>query len=130
MTGRRHRDIPADGIDWREGSQPGIRFAMFRTDETRADSPAVVLSKFGPDTVVEPHSHASNYLEYIIEGEQTVGKTRFGVGDIRIVRGGTGYGPIRVGAEGCTVLIVFEDASAAAVVAPARKAQAAAGVSW
>jgi anti-sigma factor ChrR (cupin superfamily) len=129
MTGRRHRDIPADEIDWREGSGPGIRFAMFRTDEARANAPAVVLSKFAPGTVVEPHTHATNYFEYIVEGEQTVGKTRFGPGDIRIVKGGTGYGPIRVGPEGCTVLIVFEDASAAAMVTLPSKARLVEGVS-
>jgi anti-sigma factor ChrR (cupin superfamily) len=126
MAGQGHRDIPADEIDWRAGSDPGIRYALYRTDEDRTDAPAVVLSKFEPGTLVEPHSHVSNYLEYIIEGEQTVGRMRFGPGDIRIVRGGTGYGPIRIGAEGCTVLIVFEDASAAAVVPKGRVAKKAA----
>lgn len=116
MAGRRHRDIAASEIEWREGSSPDIRFALFRTDEERLDSPAVVLSTFAPGTAVAPHSHATNYLEYIVKGEQTVGRRRFGPGDIRLVRAGTGYGPIRVGPEGCTVLIVFEDASAAAVV--------------
>jgi anti-sigma factor ChrR (cupin superfamily) len=126
MAGRGHRDISAGEIDWRAGSDPGIRYALYRTDEERADAPAVVLSKFEPGMVVKPHSHVSNYLEYIIEGEQTVGRTRFGPGDIRIVRGGTGYGPIRIGAEGCTVLIVFEDASTAAVVPKGRIAEKAA----
>jgi hypothetical protein len=40
-----------------------------------------------------------------------VGKTTFHKGDVRLVKGGTGYGPIKVGTEGCTVLIVFEDGS-------------------
>lgn len=123
---RRHRDIAASEIEWREGSDPGIKFALYRTDEENASSPAVVLSTFLAGTMVEPHTHVSNYVEYIIEGEQTVGKTRFGAGDIRIVKGGTGYGPILVGPEGCKVMIVFEDASAAAMVALPRRAAASA----
>jgi anti-sigma factor ChrR (cupin superfamily) len=121
---RRHRDIAASEIEWRDGS-PGVKFAMYRTDEDNDSSPAIVLSKFEPGAVVEPHTHVSNYFEYIIEGEQTVGKTRFGPGDIRIVMGGTGYGPIRVGPDGCTVMIVFEDASAAAMVSLPRRPVAA-----
>ena len=60
-----------------------------------------------------PRTHDTNYFEYIIEGQQTVGKKRFGKGDVRLVHGGTGYGPIAVGSEGCTVLIVFADGSRA-----------------
>ena len=122
----RHRDIAASEIEWREGSDPGIKFALYRTDEDNASAPAIVLSTFEPGTVVPPHTHVSNYFEYILEGEQTVGKTRFGPGDIRIVKGGTGYGPIQVGPEGCKVMIVFEDASAAQMVALPRSAAAAA----
>ena len=59
------------------------------------------------------HTHDTTYFEYIIEGQQTVGKKRFGTGDVRLVHGGTGYGPIAVGSEGCTVLIVFADGSRA-----------------
>jgi hypothetical protein len=42
-----------------------------------------------------------------------VGKTVFRAGDMRFAKAGTGYGPIRIGAEGCTVLIVFQQASGA-----------------
>ena len=113
---RRHRDIAASEIEWREGSDPGIKFALYRTDEENVSAPAIVLSTFEPGTVVPPHTHGSSYFEYILEGEQMVGKTRFGPGDIRIVKGGTGYGPIRVGPAGCKVMIVFENASEAAMV--------------
>ena len=43
-------------------------------------------------------------------GEQTVGKTIFGPGDVRFAKAGTGYGPITIGPEGCTVVIVFQNA--------------------
>jgi anti-sigma factor ChrR (cupin superfamily) len=121
MTSATHRDIFAAAMEWRQGTSPGIEFARFSTDAENPKAPSIILSRFAPGEIVPPHTHASNYFEYIIEGEQTVGKTRFGRGDVRIVKGGAGYGPIRVGAQGCTVLIVFEDASRAMMESLPRK---------
>ena len=73
----------------------------------------MILSRFEPGETVEPHTHGANYAEYVIAGEQTVGKTTFRTGDIRIAKAGAGYGPIVIGPEGCTVLIVFQQASGA-----------------
>jgi anti-sigma factor ChrR (cupin superfamily) len=113
MKSRGHRDIRASDVDWRTGSEEGIRYALFSMDESDPAAPSVVLSAFRPGVIVLPHTHESNYFEYVIEGEQTVGKVTFGPGDVRIVKGGTGYGPIKVGPSGCTVLIVFQDGSRA-----------------
>lgn len=110
MAERGHRDIFAADVEWGEGTSPGIRYARFLMDEGDADSPLIILTNFDAGETVEPHTHAANYMEYVIEGEQTVGKTLFRKGDIRIVKGGTGYGPITIGPEGCTVLIVFQQA--------------------
>jgi anti-sigma factor ChrR (cupin superfamily) len=113
MAGRGHRDIFAGDIAWGEGSSPGISYARFRMDEDDASAPSIVLSRFVPGEVVEPHTHGTNYCEYVISGEQTVGKTVFRAGDVRIVKAGTGYGPIVTGPDGCEVLIVFQNASGA-----------------
>ncbi|TAK99461.1 MAG: hypothetical protein EPO08_16420 [Rhodospirillaceae bacterium] len=121
MSASRHKDIFASDIQWREGSGEGITYARFLTDDTKPSSPAIVLSKFEPGVVVDAHTHDTNYFEYIIAGEQTVGKVTFGIGDVRLVTGGTGYGPIKVGPQGCTVLIVFENGSGAAPVTLPRK---------
>ena len=126
MSAKGHRDIAASDIDWRTGSVPGVEYVSFRVNEEKASSPSIVLSKFAPGAEVEPHTHDSNYFEYIIEGDQTVGKVRFGAGDVRLVNGGTGYGPIKVGPHGCTVLIVFEDGARAATEKLPRKKLAAA----
>jgi len=114
MSARSHRDFAASDIEWRDGTDPGIQYARFMLDEDDRSSPLVILSKFAPGASVQPHTHGCNYFEYIIEGEQTVGKTRFGPGDVRMAKGGAGYGPIKVGPEGCTVLIVFQDGTRAA----------------
>ena len=111
-AGSGHRDIFAADIAWGQGASPGIQYARFLLDEDNAaSSPMVILSKFEPGEVVDPHTHGCNYLEYIIEGSQRVGKTDFAKGDVRWARAGTGYGPIVVGPEGCTVLIVFQEAA-------------------
>ncbi len=101
----------AADIEWRDGSGDGIRYARFRMDEDNPASPSIILSTFAPGAEVPAHTHDSNYFEYILAGEQSVGRSLFRAGDVRIVKGSTGYGPIIVGAEGCTVLIVFEDGS-------------------
>jgi anti-sigma factor ChrR (cupin superfamily) len=126
MTGKGHRDIPAAQVEWRAGSGDGIRYARFPLDEANPHAPNVILTVFGPGVEVSPHTHACNYFEYIIEGEQTVGKVTFGKGDVRLVKGGTGYGPIKVGPEGCTVLIVFEDGSRSMMEMLPRKREVAA----
>ena len=125
MAGRGHRDIFADDIEWKKGSSDGIDYVSYLLDEEDTNSPLIVLSKFRPGAEVEPHTHGANYFEYIIEGEQTVGKTKFGPGDIRFATASTGYGPIKVGPEGCTVVIVFQDAPGAITI-PVGKAKAAA----
>jgi anti-sigma factor ChrR (cupin superfamily) len=123
MAHRGHKDIFAKDIVWAKGTSPGIQYSRFILDEENpATSPMVIMSKFEPGEVVEPHTHACNYFEYIIEGSQMVGKVNFAAGDVRWAAGGTGYGPIKVGPEGCTVLIVFQEA-AKAVTIPLGKAK-------
>ncbi len=111
MTDSQHRHIFAANMEWRPGTGDGIQYVRFRMDENNPASPSMILSTFEPGTHVPAHTHDTNYFEYIIEGEQTVGKQIFRKGDVRLVKGGTGYGPIVVGSSGCTVLIVFEDGS-------------------
>ena len=113
MAGRGHRDIFGDDMEWFEGTSPGTMYTRFLMDEDDAGSPLVILTRFEAGETVEPHTHAANYFEYVIEGEQTVGKTVFRKGDVRLVKGGTGYGPITIGEDGCTVLIVFQQATGA-----------------
>ena len=123
MAGRGHRDIFASDIVWGKGTGDGIEYAGFMMDEEDPSSPRIILTKFAPGEVVEPHTHGTNYFEYVISGEQTVGKTLFGPGDIRFAKAGAGYGPITIGPQGCTVVIVFQDGTGAMTI-PLGKAKA------
>ena len=46
--------------------------------------------------------------EVVLEGELTVGKIRLVKGDVRVMKGGVGYGPLTSGPEGCRVLTIFD----------------------
>ena len=116
MTARGHKDIFAADMEWGPGTDPGVSYARFLLEEGNGESPLVILSRFEPGARVDPHTHMTNYFEYIIEGEQTVGKTLFRKGDVRMANAGTGYGPIVVGPQGCTVIIVFQQAAGAMTV--------------
>jgi|SRR5579863_688974 len=113
---RGFKDTLAADVQWSSGQSDGITFSSFLLEEGNSESPMVVLSRFEPGTRIEPHTHKSNYFEYVIAGDQTVGKTVFRTGDVRQVTGGTGYGPIVVGDAGCTVIIVFQQAAGAMTV--------------
>ena len=124
MAGRGHRDIFAKDIQWGQGTGPGVSYARFLMDEDDTSSPLGILPKFAPGEVVDPHTHGTNYFEYVVEGEQTVGKTRFGPGDVRFAKAGTGYGPIVIGPQGCTVVIVFQEATGANTIPLGKPRQA------
>lgn len=118
----RHKDIFARDIDW-VASGDGVKFAQFLLDPAEPeDSPAIILAEFAPGEEVYPHTHACNYLEYIVKGSQMVGKVNFEAGDVRWAAARTGYGPIKVGPDGCTVMIVFQTASQSPPI-PLGKAQ-------
>ena len=86
----------------------GIRTSHFVVgDEESKASPNVFISDWPPNTEADPHTHAVDYFEYVISGTQRVGKQWFKAGDIRIVRGGTNYGPLVSGPEGCRVMVMF-----------------------
>jgi anti-sigma factor ChrR (cupin superfamily) len=120
MAERGHRDIFEKDIEWlwTKGANDGIetQYTRYLMDEEDPSSPLVLLVKFGPNKLVMPHTHGTNYFEYVVSGGQTVGKISFGPGDIRFAKAGTGYGPIKVGPQGCTVLIIFQDATGSSMI--------------
>lgn len=74
---------------------------------TGDDDPAVVIVKYPPNRVIPVHAHDTDYCSVVVEGSVEVTRRVERVGDIRIVKAGTAYGPLVVGAEGCTVIDIF-----------------------
>ena len=72
-------------------------------------APTVFRATYPPHSVVAPHKHESDYTEIILEGSQQITRRWHHAGDIRIVQGGTVYGPLIAGPEGVTVLVFFTD---------------------
>ena len=124
MAGKRHQDVFAKDMQWIDSGQ-GADFVQFSLDnDNAAAAPQVVVARFEPGQEIVPHTHACNYLEYIVTGSQKVGKTKFEAGDVRWVAGGTGYGPITIGPAGCTVLIVFQEGGKSAPIPRGKGARA------
>jgi len=86
----------------------GIKSSQFKIgDDDDEQAPVVLIGTWPPGATVGPHSHVSDYAEIIIAGSQQVTRRWHHAGDVRIVKGGTTYGPLVAGPEGVTVLIIF-----------------------
>lgn len=97
-------DIPEETLP------SGVRMRSYRIGMPGDEgAPTVFRVTFPPGMVVPVHTHACDYSEIIESGAQRVGRTWFRPGDIRVVKAGTYYGPIEVGDEGATVMLIFRD---------------------
>jgi hypothetical protein len=116
---RWHRDTSWDDLGVRHSKNSGVDYWSFQVGEPgKGGLPKVVRSVFAPGVTVAPHSHPTDYAEIILEGSEQVGRRWYRAGDIRIVKGGTVYGPLLSGPEGVTKLIIFAG-SDASVLSPA-----------
>jgi hypothetical protein len=77
-------------------------------DSTR---PLVSVVKYAPHAEVPVHYHDTDYVSIVLDGEIEVTRKLHRIGDIRMVKKGTAYGPLRAGAAGCTVFEVFANRS-------------------
>jgi hypothetical protein len=92
-----------------EGGHPWVARFAIGSDEDDRTRPIVLRSNFPPGYKVGPHTHPSDYAEIVQRGSLKVGRQWYHPGDIRIVDGGTTYGPLEAGPEGADVLIIFRD---------------------
>jgi quercetin dioxygenase-like cupin family protein len=63
--------------------------------------------EYAPQWVVEAHSHAASEVVYVLDGEVSVGDSRFGPGDAIHIEPNTVYGPLRAGPHGVRFLLLF-----------------------
>jgi anti-sigma factor ChrR (cupin superfamily) len=112
-----------DEAGWRDSDygEDGVRLSRIHWFDD-ADSPYMSMVHFEPGHTAEVHSHMSDYCEIILEGTEQVSRTWYGPGSVRIARGGTFYGPLVAGPEGCTKLVIMRDGSQAKKVFPPRRA--------
>jgi anti-sigma factor ChrR (cupin superfamily) len=103
------RLFPSTGAEWKE-TPDGVRYQQVLMTPGDPTRPLLVLSELPPGYCEPPHTHESNYVEIVVEGELTVGKVALGKGDMRAMKGGAGYGPLTAGPAGCLRLTVFDRA--------------------
>src|SRR5688572_4292281 len=93
------------------GGAVGMIYGSFLIgDGSNPAAPRVTVSRQEPGATVAPHTHGSDYVEIILEGTQKVGKMWHRPGDCRLVKAGTGYGPLIAGPQGCLILVIFANA--------------------
>lgn len=96
-----------DDLGWTPG-QGGARVSKVTVGRQEdRDAPVIVMAEFPPHAEVAPHSHPADYVEVILSGSQQVTGKWHHAGDVRIVKAGTGYGPLIAGPDGAVVAIVF-----------------------
>lgn len=78
-------------------------------DDDNARRPLIALVKFSPGTEIPPHYHDSDYCSIVVEGQLEVTRKVHGPGSVRIVKGGTAYGPVVAGPDGATAIEIFAD---------------------
>lgn len=79
----------------------------FIGDQAEKNSVMMTIVEYAPNAVVEPHYHLVDYASVVVRGSIEITKKQEHVGAIRLVKAGVGYGPLRAGPEGCTVLDIF-----------------------
>jgi hypothetical protein len=100
----------ASEVDFPGHPQHGLRKAHVVLGDL--DDPAathVMWIQLPPGLTGPAHAHPSDYCEVILEGTLRVGKKSHQVGDVRVVKADTGYGPLEAGPEGCTMIAIFEN---------------------
>ncbi|MBW2425439.1 MAG: cupin domain-containing protein [Deltaproteobacteria bacterium] len=68
----------------------------------------VVYTRYDPGLVIERHSHLSNEVIFVIEGELQVDGEACPAGTTLVLEKGTPFGPIEAGSEGAVIFESFD----------------------
>ena len=107
MKGQRSVSWDEPG-EWTYDAEKMLHYSMLPmiVDEEGPAMQGVVL-KYEPGSEVAPHYHETDYFSIVVKGSMEITRRHHGVGSVRFVKGGTVYGPLRAGPEGCTVIDIF-----------------------
>ena len=68
----------------------------------------VAYTRYDPGLVIERHSHLSNEVIFVVEGELRVGDVACPAGTTLVLEAGTPFGPIEAGPEGAALFECFD----------------------
>lgn len=103
------KDTSWDELGWQEYDN-GARVSHFILgDPDDPDAPVVFTGVYPPGSRTEAHHHVNDYAEILLEGTQQITGKWHKAGDVRIVKAGTGYGPLIAGPEGCRTVVIFRN---------------------
>jgi quercetin dioxygenase-like cupin family protein len=99
-------DTWKDATDWVEVPEQKLRYKSLPFGSEGQESHAILV-QYDPGSEIPVHYHPSDYCSIVVEGSIEITRKLHEVGSVRVVKGGTAYGPLRVGEDGCTVIDVF-----------------------
>ena len=103
------KDTNWEELGWQEYDN-GARVASFILgDPDDPDAPVIFTGVYPPGSRTAAHHHVNDYAEILLEGSQQITNKWRHAGDVRIVKAGTGYGPLIAGPEGCRTLVIFRN---------------------
>ncbi len=99
-----------DDVDWIEARRvevDGQRASVWNKMMDMTEDRTVAYTRYDPNMILARHSHYTDEVIYIIEGEVTVGDQRWPKGTVAVLEHGTFFGPLITGPEGCLLFEVF-----------------------
>lgn len=104
---QRHIDWRASG-EWNQHPSLALRSSQhYIGDQAKGNSVLLTLVYYEPGAEVPAHFHLVDYASLVLEGSIEITRRDETLGALRLVDAGTGYGPLRAGPTGCTVLDIF-----------------------
>ena len=102
-------DTSWDELGWTEYDNGARVASVILGDPADPDAPVIFTGVYPPGSRTEAHHHVNDYAEILLEGTQQITGKWHKAGDVRIVKAGTGYGPLIAGPEGCKTVVIFRN---------------------
>ena len=105
------RSTPPEQGDWMEVRpqlHAGRRVAGHLKIIERSAERVVVYTRYDPNLVIEKHSHLSNEVIFVVEGELIVDGRVCPAGTTLVLEKGTPFGPVVAGAAGTVLFETFD----------------------
>ncbi len=97
MSDAQHQDVV---VQMHGKTEVGVQLRIFEWNADRM----IARTHYDPNIVLQRHSHASDTLLYILDGEVSIGGRSCPAGTQVVIPKDVPFGPLIAGPEGCTFL--------------------------
>lgn len=103
-----------DDLEWHEvraQESDGVRASVWNKFASLTPNRTVAYTRYDAGMMLARHSHSSDEVIYVIEGEVAVGDQLWTAGTIAVLEAETFFGPLVAGPEGALIFEVFNGPS-------------------